>query len=258
MPGTFDVGVALHACGAATDWAMEQCQANQAAFIVSPCCIGKVQQAWKNISPVPMTSPVALPKGQCSTANGVVASAVNNAQLHQVAHPRSSWMRACLKALIPARLGTGRHNTGSTSANTESTMEKGTGQGNTAITSLTNQMSSGSSSRSSEAIVLEYEDLQLQPMQDGAEDTDSQLQLLYVRLARAADYSHQEQHGYFDLAARAKSNLELDRSRRMEERGYQSWLVRLLQPELTAKSDVIVGIPSLQDNPIDAARPAVL
>jgi hypothetical protein len=84
--------------------------------------------------------------------------------------------------------------------------------------------------------------------EEGPEElVESQLQKLYARLARAADFSHQKQHGYFDLAAAAKSNLELDRSRSMQERGYSSRLVRLLQPQLTAKSDVIVGVPCSWD-----------
>jgi hypothetical protein len=39
----FDVGVALHACGNATDHAMVRCVARRAAFVVSPCCIGKLK-----------------------------------------------------------------------------------------------------------------------------------------------------------------------------------------------------------------------
>jgi hypothetical protein len=39
----FDVGVALHACGNATDHAIARCVAAGAAFVVSPCCIGKLK-----------------------------------------------------------------------------------------------------------------------------------------------------------------------------------------------------------------------
>lgn len=41
--GDFDVGVALHACGNATDHAIARCVAVDAAFVVSPCCIGKLK-----------------------------------------------------------------------------------------------------------------------------------------------------------------------------------------------------------------------
>ena len=39
----FDVGLALHACGNATDHAILRCVAERAAFVVSPCCIGKLK-----------------------------------------------------------------------------------------------------------------------------------------------------------------------------------------------------------------------
>ena len=40
--GGFTLGIALHACGAATDMALRCCRTARAAFIVSPCCVGKV------------------------------------------------------------------------------------------------------------------------------------------------------------------------------------------------------------------------
>lgn len=39
----FDVGVALHACGNATDHSIARCVRANAAFLVSPCCIGKLK-----------------------------------------------------------------------------------------------------------------------------------------------------------------------------------------------------------------------
>ena len=41
--GPFDVGVALHACGNATDHSIARCVRANAAFLVSPCCIGKLK-----------------------------------------------------------------------------------------------------------------------------------------------------------------------------------------------------------------------
>ena len=41
----FDVGIALHACGAASDVAMEKCIAVGAAYVISPCCVGKIALA---------------------------------------------------------------------------------------------------------------------------------------------------------------------------------------------------------------------
>ena len=38
----FDVGVALHACGNASDAAMRKCVEANAAFVIAPCCVGKI------------------------------------------------------------------------------------------------------------------------------------------------------------------------------------------------------------------------
>lgn len=40
----YDVGLALHACGGATEDVIESCVARRAALVVAPCCIGKVQK----------------------------------------------------------------------------------------------------------------------------------------------------------------------------------------------------------------------
>lgn len=45
-------------------------------------------------------------------------------------------------------------------------------------------------------------------------------------------------------AAGLQSNIELDRSMAALEDGYSTALVKLLQPELTTKSDVLVGAPA--------------
>lgn len=43
-PGSFDVGIAVHACGALTDHAQMRCIASRAeAYILCPCCIGKIK-----------------------------------------------------------------------------------------------------------------------------------------------------------------------------------------------------------------------
>ncbi|KAF1331232.1 Glutathione s-transferase c-terminal domain-containing protein, partial [Globisporangium splendens] len=39
----FDVGIALHACGEATDMVMQKCLDEQAAYVLAPCCVGKIK-----------------------------------------------------------------------------------------------------------------------------------------------------------------------------------------------------------------------
>ncbi|XP_060102962.1 glutathione S-transferase C-terminal domain-containing protein isoform X1 [Heteronotia binoei] len=45
--GTFNIGVALHACGVATDMVIERCTKIRAAFVICPCCYGFIQNTAK-------------------------------------------------------------------------------------------------------------------------------------------------------------------------------------------------------------------
>ena len=45
--GTFDIGVALHLCGEATDLALRKC-AQACALVFAPCCVGKLNRTVKN------------------------------------------------------------------------------------------------------------------------------------------------------------------------------------------------------------------
>ena len=40
--GSFDLGVALHACGVATDLVLQACLSNRASFVLCPCCYGNL------------------------------------------------------------------------------------------------------------------------------------------------------------------------------------------------------------------------
>ena len=41
--GGFDIGLATHLCGELTDVAMEKCIGVGAAFVLTPCCLGKIK-----------------------------------------------------------------------------------------------------------------------------------------------------------------------------------------------------------------------
>ncbi|KAM8802899.1 glutathione S-transferase C-terminal domain-containing protein [Rhynchonycteris naso] len=45
--GTFNIGVALHACGVATDMVIEHCVRARASFVTCPCCYGFIQNTSK-------------------------------------------------------------------------------------------------------------------------------------------------------------------------------------------------------------------
>ncbi|KAG9275626.1 glutathione S-transferase C-terminal domain-containing protein [Astyanax mexicanus] len=45
--GAFQIGVALHACGVATDMVLDRCVQAAAGFVISPCCYGFIQNTLK-------------------------------------------------------------------------------------------------------------------------------------------------------------------------------------------------------------------
>ncbi|XP_029452770.1 glutathione S-transferase C-terminal domain-containing protein [Rhinatrema bivittatum] len=49
--GKFNIGVALHACGVATDMVIEHCVGRRASFIICPCCYGFIQNTVKSTFP---------------------------------------------------------------------------------------------------------------------------------------------------------------------------------------------------------------
>lgn len=67
----FDIGLATHLCGGATDIAMSKCMLAKAAFIATPCCLGAIQFA-------------------------VGAHNDNDARSNALEYPRSAWFRAKL------------------------------------------------------------------------------------------------------------------------------------------------------------------
>ena len=43
-PGGFDIGIGLHACGTMTDVILDRCLSERAAFVLAPCCVGRLAQ----------------------------------------------------------------------------------------------------------------------------------------------------------------------------------------------------------------------
>jgi hypothetical protein len=94
----FSVGLALHACGAATDMALARCRESRAAFVVSPCCVGKIGKKGGNRprEPPPLVGSAAelpLPRsglfGAMMSSHDYLALAAA-ADFHSVEHPVSS------------------------------------------------------------------------------------------------------------------------------------------------------------------------
>lgn len=77
----FDIGLALHACGNATDYSMVQAVKNRASFAFCPCCVGKLKFSLEGGS-----SFSAKHKNYIDLPDQPGESSV-------LEHPRSEWMR---------------------------------------------------------------------------------------------------------------------------------------------------------------------
>lgn len=63
--GPFDLGVALHACGVATDLVLQTCLVERAAFVLCPCCYGNLAHP---------DLPIQYPQSQLYLTRGVSAT----------------------------------------------------------------------------------------------------------------------------------------------------------------------------------------
>jgi len=60
----FDLGVALHACGVATDLVLDKCRATRASFVLCPCCYGNLA----------LDMPVSYPRSRLFYQRGITPS----------------------------------------------------------------------------------------------------------------------------------------------------------------------------------------
>eukprot|EP00873_Tetraselmis_striata_P022515 jgi/Tetstr1/442779/TSEL_030864.t1 len=86
----FDVAVALHACGNATDYALLAAAQRQAAYVACPCCVGKLKFSAAGGSSFSLTRTTWQGLG---TADQLERSRQLAAAL---SHPRSAWLRSAL------------------------------------------------------------------------------------------------------------------------------------------------------------------
>lgn len=94
--GRFNVGVALHACGAATDLVIERCIARRASFVCCPCCYGGVQPSHA------VTYPRSkLLRASALTVRDYLVLGHAADQTHGAAHGKSAQGNRCM-ALIDA------------------------------------------------------------------------------------------------------------------------------------------------------------
>ncbi|KAK3249235.1 hypothetical protein CYMTET_41328 [Cymbomonas tetramitiformis] len=106
-----DIVLALHACGNATDFALLQALSCGAAYLVSPCCIGKLKFSVQEKFSVPEKTASLEEAGGCiqpPTEPADTADTLGGVELKeqpdvsgvasQLHHPRSRWLLRCLQS----------------------------------------------------------------------------------------------------------------------------------------------------------------
>lgn len=89
--GKFDLGIALHACGTATDLVLQKCVSTNASFVCCPCCYGAIQE--NHVLSYPRSSafkqskiPLRLYFTLCHSAD----------QTHDEAHEKTTQGKVCM------------------------------------------------------------------------------------------------------------------------------------------------------------------
>ncbi|KAF4321333.1 hypothetical protein BBO99_00005056 [Phytophthora kernoviae] len=93
----FDVGIALHACGEATDMVLQKCLAERAAYVLAPCCVGKIK-----LSSLPYPRSATLAAELSRTEYEVLAKAADfgHSSNAAVAHTEINRRRRRCKTLL--------------------------------------------------------------------------------------------------------------------------------------------------------------
>jgi SAM-dependent methyltransferase len=263
----FDVGIALHACGAASDFAMEKCVAARAAYVVAPCCVGKIALALAEDA----HENTAIRDGDGDEADAGAGGRVRGdggGGSRHVRYPRS-------------RAATSAVSTSSYVALAKAADFGGEGYDETARGAFVGgdvrgdddcgYADSSEEEEDAEADAREAAALALAPVAeetsacsypgDGSNPSDASsprlsrglLDLMAKRAAKKAAKAGAksrlapERLAERELQRRAcKSLVEADRNRSASERGYATWQTVMEPPGCTPKNDVLVGVPSSQ------------
>ena len=90
--GPCDIAVALHVCGAGTDAVLLQAQARGSAFVVAPCCVGKLKEGGMKSVDVMRARASSVCETERSTSSGfglTVRAVESDEDVMIVQHPRT-------------------------------------------------------------------------------------------------------------------------------------------------------------------------
>jgi hypothetical protein len=223
---SFDIGVALHACGAASDLSQELCLTHRAAYVMAPCCIGKIRS---------------------SRRPGVTRRAKGGARSISARHAQHERWRGELALLNEDGDIDGNYGDGDDGDDDDGPGEGDEGTLNSSTGSSSNNLRCGRSPSSvgygemnapTDPSTISY------PRSGVIRGVLSTAE--WATVARAGDFGHREVADY-DAGQRrrrvAKAFIEADRQLRAGEAGYATLTSIMLPRTATPKNDVLVGWP---------------
>ena len=250
----FDVGIALHACGAASDFAMEKCVAARAAYVVAPCCVGKISLAVRT-EDVREDGAEDDGDGEGERAGGRVRRDDGEGSKplrYPRSHAAASAVSTSSYVAVAKAADFGGEGYDETARGAVGGGDDGCGYAD-----------SSEEEEDAEADAREAAALALAPIAEetktGSNPSDAAsprlsrglLDLTAKRAAKKAakvgakPRATPERLAERELQRRAcKSLVEADRNRSASERGYATWQTVMEPPGCTPKNDVLVGVPS--------------
>ena len=92
----FDIGMATHLCGGATDVAQLKAMKHRAVFVLTPCCMGKIRHSINNnmLNKKDYMSIHEIRREQDKETTGDMEASVEGGE--GVVYPRSEWLRTQL------------------------------------------------------------------------------------------------------------------------------------------------------------------
>ena len=215
---SFDIGVALHACGAASDIAQELCVTAGAAYVMAPCCIGKIRS---------------------SRRPGITRRAKGGARSRTLSEFRRQQMSAYRAILDAADEPASKYDDAEEEdevAEDNGGEEYEDGEWKTANHSIVAE--AGEKNLPTDPSTVVYpRSVAIRSVLSAPE---------WATIARAADFGHREMKEYDEEQRKrrmAKSFIEADRQLFASEAGYDTLLSIMLPRTATPKNDVLVGWP---------------
>ena len=256
----FDVGVALHACGGASDAAMDKCVEVNAAYVVAPCCVGKIAISFDkdkedknenandnrhNVDDAGGGRAAAAPYPRSALAASVVTAAAY-VSIAQAADFGGEGYDAC--GAVSGGPARGVPRGAYVDSSEEDEDDERDASGFLASIGEDAAVAAGDDGGDGNGAIAPMEALERRAETNPTPGLAAYLRAKAEKRERQKNRAPRSDPSMFaerETQRRAcKAVVEADRNASAAERGYDTWQVLMEPPGCTPKNDVLVGIPS--------------